>query len=476
MISTALLVILIPLIAAVPATLLRRWRAAELSSALIGCGLVILLLSRSPENVLQVFGLRIDVDAPLNVLGRVIQVRGSERFPLMLLFISAAILFACAWSAAQGWTFVPVGLGMLSVLSAGLMIRPFVFAALAFVAAAAFGALMIQAERSGPRSTLGAVRYLIIAVLALPMFLGAGYAIGQASGIRDLATRTEAFNSAISLLIIGFSLLLGAFPLFTWVHGAAKDAPPLATAFLATVGSGAATFLLLEFFQEFDWFNQSRQISNALRSGAVVLLWLALLMGWAQRSFVRVLACALLAEIGSTLLLLSSNTAIGIAAVAVGLLARALALGLLSIGLSSLQRHSSSDQFEDVRGLGWRDRWMTIAIGVGSLSLVGVPGTVGFAYKWVSTRAAGSSLGGEAGEMMLMLFASLSVCVGVARGLMALLDRSQRRLSTQSNFVPSWGEELGIMFGTVLVFVLGVWPSVVAPLAQAVANGYTFYR
>jgi hypothetical protein len=26
------------------------------------------------------------------------------------------------------------------------------------------------------------------------------------------------------------------------------------------------------------------------------------------------------------------------------------------------------------------------------------------------------------------------------------------------------------------VFVLGVWPSVIAPLAQAVASGYAFYR
>jgi formate hydrogenlyase subunit 3/multisubunit Na+/H+ antiporter MnhD subunit len=197
------------------------------------------------------------------------------------------------------------------------------------------------------------------------------------------------------------------------------------------------------------------------------------LMGWAQRSFVRVLACALLAEIGSTLLLLSNNSSMGIAAVAMGLLARSLSLGLLSIGLSSLQRHSASDAFEDVRGLGWRDRWMTIAIGVGSLSLVGVPGTLGFAYKWISTRATGSA---DAGTMVLMLFAALSVCVGAARGLMALLDRSQRRLSTQSNFVPSWGEELGIIIGTALVFVLGVWPNVVAPLAQAIASGYAFYR
>src|SRR5829696_8846011 len=115
MIPAALLVVLIPLVAAIPAIALRRWRSVELGSALIGCGLVIALLARDPASSLQVVGLGIDVDAPLNVLGRVLQVRGSERYPLLLLFVCAAVLFACSWSASQGWTYMPVGLGMLSL-------------------------------------------------------------------------------------------------------------------------------------------------------------------------------------------------------------------------------------------------------------------------------------------------------------------------------------------------------------------------
>jgi len=473
MIPAALLVVLIPLVAAIPAVVLRRWRSVELGSALIGCGLVIALLARDPGASLQVFGLGIDVDAPLNVLGRVLQVRSSERYPLLLLFVCAALLFACSWSASQGWTYVPVGLGMLSLLSTGLMIRPFVFAALAFVAASAFGALMIQAERSGPRSTMGAARYLILYTLALPMFLGAGYAIEQATGITELQARLDALAPAITLLIIGFGLLLGALPLFTWVNGVAKDAPPLAMAFIATVGNGAAMFLLLEFQQEFTWFTQSAEIRSALQSGALVMLALAALIGWAQQSFSRVVACALFVEIGSTLLALSTGAPLGIEAVSLGVLARAIALGLLGIGVSALPRYTTSDQFDAVRGLGLRQRWIAIAVAIGGFSLIGLPGTLGFAYRWASLQNIGSS---DVEAMVLVLFATLSVSIGLFRGLLALVERSNQPFLAQTQVHVHRAEEIGIAVLAVVVFMLGIVPSLMIPLARAVADGYTFYR
>lgn len=473
MIPAALLVVLIPIVAAIPAIVLRRWRSVELGSALIGCGLVIAILAHDPATPLQALGLSIDVDQPLNVLGRVLQVRSSERYPLLLLFICAVLLFACSWSARQGWTYVPVGLGMLALLSTGLMIRPFVFAALAFVAASAFGALMIQAERSGPRSTMGAARYLILYTLALPLFLGAGYVIEQATGITEAAAQLEALAPAITLLIIGFGLLLGALPLFTWVNGVAKDAPPLAMAFIATVANGAAMFLLLEFQQEFAWFTQSAEIRSALHAGALVLLVVASLIGWAQQSFSRVVACALFVEIGGTLLALSTNAPLAIEAVSLGVLARAIGLGLLGIGISALPRHAATDQFDAVRGLGLRQRWLAIAIAIGGFSLIGLPGTLGFAYRWASLQSIGAS---DVEAMVLLLLATLSVSIGLSRGLLALVERSNKPFIVQANLPRNRGEEIGIIALTVVVFVLGFAPSLMIPLARAVADGYTFYR
>jgi multicomponent Na+:H+ antiporter subunit D len=473
MIPAAFLIIVIPIVAAMPAIVLRRWRSAELGSALLGCILVVLLLARTSTEPARVLGWQISVEAPLNVLGRVIQVRGSERFPLLVLFLCAMLLFAGAWSTSQNWTFVPVGLGMLSLLSAGLMIRPFVYAALAFVAAAAVGTLMIQAERAGPRSTLGAARYLIIAVLALPLFLGAGYLVNEAETITESAARAEAFAPALTLLVIAFSLLLGAFPLFTWVHALAKDAPPLATAFIATISNGAALFLMLEFQQEFSWFVQSAQVQAAVRLGAIALLWVAGLLAWAQQSFARVVACAIFVELGSALLAINSQTALGVESIALGLIARAVALGLLGMGLAALLRHAQNTSFETLRGLGLRFRWPAIAIAIGSFTLVGLPGTLGFVQRWASARAIGLV---DSESMLLMLFAVLSVGVGFARGLLALMERNHTPRLVPVNVPINWGEELGVGLFAVGVFLLGIVPSLIMPLAQAVADGYSFYK
>ena len=187
MIPAPLLIIVVPIVAAIPAYFLRRWRVIEVFIAAIACGFVILLLSRPVDagNALSLGSFTIDLQTPVNMFGRVLAVRISDRIPLLLLFSVALALFLLGLTVSQGWTFIPLGLGILALVSTGLMIRPFVYMALAFEAAAAVAAIMIQAERNGKDSTRGAMRYLIISTIALPAFLGAGYAVTQAGGISD---------------------------------------------------------------------------------------------------------------------------------------------------------------------------------------------------------------------------------------------------------------------------------------------------
>lgn len=519
MLPVALLVIAIPLAAAALAYAVRRWPALEVLVAVLACGAVIALVAQPIDGGLSLFGARLDVDAPLDVLGRELRVRAQERMPLVLLFASAAVIFAMSWRAPQGWPFLPVGLLMLGALSAGLLIRPFVFAALAFEAAAALAALMIQSERNGERTTLGAMRYLITTTLALPLFLGAGFVIDRAGtvNLEDAAAVAIAYGPAVVMIVAGFALILGAIPVFTWVHPVAQDAPPLATAFLATVGVGAAGFLLLQFWQEFPWLQASDLAAPALRTGGLVMLVVAALLGWAQRSFARVVACGVFIEVACVLLMVSSGSLLSVASIGFSTLARAFSLGLLGLGLWRLREVHGSDAFDHVRGS--RDLWTTIAIAVGGLSLVGLPGTLGFAARWPAARA---YAGTDAEGLVLLLIASGSVAVGLVRGLVAMHDAPRPAVSPapsglvgdqmslfdelppadevtstmpavpaaavaqddviEGEIVPVWpaalssrGARAMVGLGVALVLILGVWPSVMAPLAQAAAGQYSFY-
>jgi multicomponent Na+:H+ antiporter subunit D len=477
MIPASLLIILIPLIAALPAYVLRRWRAIETLIAMLACAAVVVLLAR-PGETLTLGGLTIDTGAPVNVLGRVLTVRTPDRAPLVLLFGLAALLFILGWGVSQGWTYVPLGLGILALLSAGLLIRPFVFAALAFEAAAALAAIMVQAERNGPASTGGALRYLVLTTLALPAFLGAGYAVNQASVITDPAQQVAAYGPAVILLVIGVLLIFGAFPLFTWTHPVAKDAPPLTTAFLAAIGGGAATFFFLSFQQEFAWFRDSATVSTWLNVVGIATLLFGGLLGWAQRSFGRVLACGLSVDVGSTLLLLSRGTPFSVEAAAFGILARAVSLGLLGLGLALLRSQADgSDEFAQVRGCGRQLPWAALALALGGLSLAGLPGTVGFVARWSALRVLGQN---DLEVLVLTVLAGASVGAGLWRGLAALFAPSEVLAPTVDATTLHQRVRrramLAIVLALVLAVGLGLGPGLVAPVTKAISTNYTFYK
>lgn len=533
MIPAALLVVSIPLVGALPAYLLRRWQGIEIGVAVLACAGVVVLLAQPPDSKIVLPGapVGIELGAPFEVLGRLLRVRAANRVPILLLFICAATLFVLSWRAPQGGLFVPIGLIVLAAASLALMIRPFVYAALAFEGAAALAALMIQAERSGERSTLGALRYLSATTLALPMFLFAGWAIDRAGvvNLNDATALAAAYGPATVLLIGGFGLMIGAIPLYTWVHPVARDASPLVTAFIVAVVVGAVSFLFLDFWQAYPWLRIGGQAADALAVGGIVLLIFGGALAWAQNAFARVLACAILVEIGCTLLILSRGSQLAVEALAFVTLARALSLGVFGLGMWRLRALRSSDAFADVRGA--RDLWAALALGVGGLSLAGLPGTLGFVSRWSVARAYGVA---DAEGLALLLAAGASVGVGVVRGLLAVFDAPRVEVieETPADAQPvslfpervlaignpaavtrvaadaspmlddpplldgetliegemlqdvrppaamrqdSFIARLMIGLGVAAVIILAIWPGIITPLAKAAAAQYTFY-
>jgi multicomponent Na+:H+ antiporter subunit D len=420
MLPAALLVIAIPLAGAALAYFGRRWQTLEVLIALAVLGAGIFVLAQPITGAITLPGLAIDIDAPLNLLGRVLRIREAERVPLLLLFICTAVIFALSWRSPQGWTFIPIGLAVLAAMSAALLIRPFVYAALALEAAAALAVLMIQAERQGERSTVGAMRFLVCATLALPLFLLAGWSIDRAGTVNlaDEAAVAAAYGPSIFLLLAGFALLFGAIPLYSWIHPVVNDAPPLVTAFLGTVSIGAVSFLLLSFWQEFSWLRNSPSTLSILNAGGMVLLLFGGALAWAQRSFSRVLACALFVELGCTLLLFISSTPLSVEALAFSVMARAIGLSVFGIGIWRLRAMRGSDDFLDIRNL--NDLWTMMALLAGGLSIAGLPGTVGFVARWSSARAYSST---DAEGLVLLLVACGSVGLGVMRGVIAMASQ-----------------------------------------------------
>ncbi len=313
------------------------------------------------------------------------------------------------------------------------------------------------------------MRFLVIHVLALPLFLGAGYFIQSATSADAVGALAQAFDPAVQFLIIGFALVIGAVPVFTWIHPVAKDAPPLTTAFLITISQGAVTFLLLTLLRDFDWFRNASSVRAALSAGGVALLVIATGLGWAQKSFARVIACGMLATLGSTLLAINAGTQRGVEAVMLSIVSRALSLGLFGIGVALLRKRANGDAFDIIGGIGLREPWIALAIGLGGLSMIGLPGTIGFVATWSNVN----TLDTNAELILIQLLASISVAIGLLTGMSALFSGSAQPSAALVD--QQRGEQLTIALGTLLVIGLGLFPSLLGPLIQGIAEQYVMY-
>jgi NADH:ubiquinone oxidoreductase subunit 2 (subunit N) len=297
------------------------------------------------------------------------------------------------------------------------------------------------------------------------MFLGAGFLADRAASITDPSLIEAGYAPAAIMLIAGLGLVMGAAPVFTWIHPVANDAPPLTTAFLATIGMGASGFLMLTLLIEFRWLSSAASARTLLDFAALALLIMAAALGWAQRSLSRVLACGVLASLGGALAALKTLTPAGIEAASFGVVSRALSLGLFGIGVALLRERYRDDAFDAIRGAGSREAWLSIAIGVGGLSMAGLPGTIGFVTVWTTTHAIG-----DADLSITLLLASISIAAGVLRGLGAMFDGVSQPTAILADQERS--EQWTVAVGALLVFGLGLYPSLLSGLTQALAQGF----
>src|SRR5690606_30711191 len=122
----------------------------------------------------------------------------------------------------QGPDFAPAGLALLSPLAIALMWRPFVFGVAVLLVIAALAAVLAQSGRIG--NTRAALRYLLMTVLAVPLFLLAGWMLESQGG--------ALLSTIWRLLLVGFLILLASFPFHIWVRPLISEAAPLAAAYL----------------------------------------------------------------------------------------------------------------------------------------------------------------------------------------------------------------------------------------------------
>ncbi len=439
----------------------------------VACALIIALLVRPAEGALRLLAITVDPVVAVSFLGRALVLTPTNQPALLMLFLMALVVFLFAPAAKPEDIFYPLGLLIIGLFGISLIVRPLPYAAFTWQIAATVAVFLIQSQRVGERSGQAALRYLSTATFTLPLFLLAGWLSDRVSqfSTQEAALLAQNYSTSAALIMVAVVLLLGGVPLYSWLHLVARDAQPPVIALLGALATGAAQLLWLDLWEANFWLRDSALVNDALRALGVVMLVIAALTGWAQMSFSRWLGSALIAEIGTGLLLMRPLSLLEVEAQVVSMAGRALALIVFAIGLQRLRAQCGGDTFDALRTR--PDRWTIVALVAGGLSLAGAPTTVGFVSRWLVARALGDS------EIALLLALSgVSLLAGLVRGMRTALGASrevQETASPPAVIQAARGARIAVSLAAVLIFALGLAPAILVNLAAHVADAYTFY-
>ena len=284
--------------------------------------------------------------------------------------------------------------GLLGIAQTGDIFNLFVF--LEISSLSSYALISLGRKR---QALTASYQYLIMGTIGATFFLiGVGllYAMTGTLNMMDLAQRLpELYNhrtthTAFAFIMVGFALKLALFPLHLWLPNAYTYAPSVVTVFLAATATKVAVYVMLRVvFSVFGFSFIENTPANELFlilcvMGIVMMSFYAIY----QKDSKRLLAYSSVAQIGYMMLGISFGTALGITATLVHLFNHALMKGALFMAIGAIIYRVGSSRLEHMQGLGKQMPWTFMAIVIGGLSLIGIPGTAGFISKWYLIQAA----------------------------------------------------------------------------------------
>jgi len=288
----------------------------------------------------------------------------------------------------------------------------YVFIEICTIASA--GILMI---REIGRTTLAATRYMIFSLLGSGLFLIGVILLYDITGHLLMPNILEAVAElwatgeyrlpllvVICLISVGIGIKSGMFPCHFWMPDTYGCATPTSAGILSGLISKGYIFLLIKIvFRCFGtevFFGSG--IDNVLFVFGVLGMIFGSLEAIRENDINRMTAFSSAAQIGYIYMGIGLSPALGMVAAVFQMLTHAVTKPMLFLANAKLADASDGlRKFHDLRGAALRNKAAGIVFTMGALSMVGIPGFMGFVAKLLFAQAAIS----ESPKMVITLAA-----------------------------------------------------------------------
>ena len=276
-------------------------------------------------------------------------------------------------------------------------------------------ALIAMGDRGD--GVVASFNYLIMGTVAASfILLGIGYlyAVTGSLNIADMQNLlpviydSKVVLAALAFFMVGFSIKVGLFPLHAWLPDAYTHAPSAASALIAGLMTKVGAYAMIRFmFSVFtpEFVIDITRMAEILTWAAALAIIVGSVLAIAQSDIKRMLAYSSISQIGYILLGVGLVNVIGMQGGLLHILNHSLMKCALFLVAGAIFYRTGIRNLHQFQGLGKKMPVTTTVFLIAGLSMIGVPGTVGFTSKWY--LALGSIEAGQWIFVIVILISSL---------------------------------------------------------------------
>ncbi|MGB4595453.1 MAG: proton-conducting transporter membrane subunit [Anaerolineaceae bacterium] len=251
-----------------------------------------------PSNLaVEAFGKRYEFNPLLSVLGRLFRVEYTSLTAIALLYLVnfAWNFVSLRFSVSQ--YFAPLSLITTALWVATLAVEPFLYAAV-IVTIIVLVSIPLFSPR-GETDQPGLFRYLILQALAMPLILLSGWML---AGIGSAPSASPLIVRATVMVLLGFSLWLGVFPLHSWLPMLSNESHPWVVSMLLSGRQLALLVYLLYFLDRYAWLRNLPNLFRDIQVFGLVMIAVGGINAASQKNYKRLFGYFFLIETGYSLL------------------------------------------------------------------------------------------------------------------------------------------------------------------------------